>query len=170
METTAPSTRTLNLADKSPKTMYANAVVADHYHCEIAAPVTAAEAFDKITRVGEWWVTKFEGRARALNDVFTVRFGGESFVTFRVTGVVPNVEAVWTVTDCYLGMLKDRTEWTGTTVVWMITESDRETRIQFAHVGIMPAVECYEMCVKGWDQYVKGSLFQLLTENMGQPS
>ena len=38
-----------------------------------------------------------------------------------------------------------------------------------AHMGLLPAVEYYESCVKGWDQYVKGSLLQLLTENIGQP-
>ena len=139
------------------------------YHCEITAPVTAKEAFEKIERVSEWWAKNFEGRAQRLDDVFTVRWG-ETFVTFHITEIVPNTKVVWTVTDSHIGSLKDTAEWTGTKGVWKISEKDHATTVQFAHVGLLPAVECYEMCVKGWDQYVKSSLLQLLTENKGQPS
>ena len=45
----------------------------------------------------------------------------------------------------------------------------KSTQISFTHVGLVPEVECYDMCVKGWDQYVKGSLFKLITEGTGQP-
>jgi hypothetical protein len=45
------------------------------YHCTISANTSANEAFDKIARVPEWWATDFEGNARKLNDIFTVRFG-----------------------------------------------------------------------------------------------
>ncbi len=145
-----------------------NATAGADYHCEITAPVTAKEAFETIGRVSEWWATTFEGSAQRLDDAFTVRFGA-TFVTFRVTEIAPNAKAVWTVTDCYLHWLKDKTEWTGTKAVWNLSEKDRATTIRFAHVGLLPAVECYEMCVKGWDQYVKSSLLQLLTENKGQP-
>ena len=138
------------------------------YRCEITAPVAAKKAFETIGRVSEWWATNFEGRAQRLNDEFTVRWG-ETFVTFRVTEFVPNAMVAWTVTDCYLGWLKDKTEWTGTKAVWQLSEKDHATTIQFAHMGLVPAVECYGMCVKGWDQYVKGSLLQLLTGHTGQP-
>jgi hypothetical protein len=38
------------------------------------------------------------------------------------------------------------------------------------HIGLVPEIECYTSCVKGWDQYVKGSLFKLLTEGKGLPN
>ncbi|MGN6342389.1 MAG: hypothetical protein ACTHML_15550 [Ginsengibacter sp.] len=34
---------------------------------------------------------------------------------------------------------------------------------------VVPWVECYEMCVKGWDQYFKSSLRELITTGKGQP-
>ncbi len=37
-------------------------------------------------------------------------------------------------------------------------------------IGLSPEVECYEGCVKGWDQYFKGNLFKLLTTGKGQPT
>lgn len=153
-----------NTATSSPQSTGAD------YRCEITVPVSAPEAFDKIGRVAAWWKTGSEEPAGRLGDVFTVRFGAEAFVTFRVTEFDPTAAVAWTVTDCYLSWLKDKTEWTGTTVVWNVAETDEGTTIRFAHVGLVPTVECYDMCVKGWDQYVKGSLRKLLTEGVGEPS
>ncbi|MGH7656041.1 MAG: SRPBCC domain-containing protein [Gemmatimonadaceae bacterium] len=143
--------------------------VAD-YRCEISAPVSAKQAFDKIGRVSEWWKTDSEEPRGQVGDVFTVRFGADTFVTFRVSELTPGVSTAWDVTDCYLSWLKDKTEWTGTKAVWKVSEKDHVTTIQFAHIGLVPVVECYDMCVKGWDQYVKGSLLALLTLGKGQPS
>jgi hypothetical protein len=44
-----------------------------------------------------------------------------------------------------------------------------QTKINFTHIGLVPEIECYNMCVKGWDQYFKGSLYKLITEGKGQP-
>lgn len=139
-----------------------------NYRCEFTANVTAKEAFKGISRVSEWWAKNFEGSAQNLNDVFTVRFG-ETFVTFKLTEVIPDAKVVWTITDCYLHWLKDKTEWTNTKVVWEISEKNKSTEINFTHVGLVPEIECYEACIKGWDEYVKGSLPKLLTENKGLP-
>ena len=49
------------------------------------------------------------------------------------------------------------------------SEQDQATTIHFAHVGPLPAVECYESCVKGRNRYVKGSLLRLLTDGIGPP-
>jgi hypothetical protein len=35
------------------------------------------------------------------------------------------------------------------------------------HAGLVPGVECYGNCEKGWDFYVGESLLRLLTENTG---
>ena len=37
------------------------------------------------------------------------------------------------------------------------------------HVGLVPGIECYEDCEKGWDFYIKESLFKFLTEGKGLP-
>ena len=50
-----------------------------------------------------------------------------------------------------------------------ISTRDNKTQISFTHIGLVPEVECYDMCVKGWDQYVKGSLLELITVGKGQP-
>ena len=35
-----------------------------------------------------------------MGDVFTARVG-ETFVTFNITGLIPNTKIVWTVVNCY---------------------------------------------------------------------
>jgi len=139
------------------------------FNCTITANITAKETVDAISRVPDWWAKNFEGSAKNLNDIFTVRFG-ETFVTFKITGLIPDTKVVWSVTDCYLHWLKDKTEWTGTKVIFDISSENGSTKISFTHQGLIPQIECYNDCVKGWTEYVPGSLLKLLTEGQGQPS
>ncbi|HEX5315172.1 MAG TPA: SRPBCC domain-containing protein [Candidatus Kapabacteria bacterium] len=138
--------------------------------CSITAKVTPDDATDKIGRVSEWWIRQTEGNSKARNDVFTVRFPGESFVTFTITEMDPKKKIVWHAADCYLPWLNNKTEWTGTDVIFDITAEGENTRIDFRHRGLTPQVECYDQCVKGWNQYVPGSLLRFLTEGKGLPS
>ena len=139
-----------------------------NYQSSIAADFTPAEAFEAIGRVSEWWARNIEGSTTKLNDVFTVHFG-ETYVTFEITESVPNEKIAWHVTDCYLPWLKDKTEWTGTTVVFEISPSGDETQVTMTHIGLVPEVECYNGCEAGWNKYIKGSLFKLITEHVGVP-
>jgi len=50
-----------------------------------------------------------------------------------------------------------------------LSTEKNSTTIHFTHIGLVPEFECFDSCVKGWDQYVKGSLLKLLTEGKGQP-
>ena len=140
-----------------------------NYQSSISADFTPAEAFEAISHVNEWWVRNIEGSSENLNDVFIVRFPGETSVTFKVTESVPNEKIAWHVTDCYLPWLKDKTEWSGTTVVFEISPLGDQTQVTMTHVGLVPEVECYNGCEAGWNQYFKGSLFKLLTEHAGVP-
>ncbi len=36
-------------------------------------------------------------------------------------------------------------------------------------MGLVPEIECYNDCVKGWNFYVNESLFKLMTEGKGIP-
>ena len=143
-------------------------MTAEDYHSAIIATVTAEEAFESINHVWKWWATNFEGSSEKLNDVFTVRFG-ETFVTFKVVESVPSKKIVWLVTDCYLHWLKDKKEWKNTQLDWEISSKGDVTRIDFTHVGLVPEIECYNDCKKGWDFYSKESLKNLLTEGKGMP-
>ncbi len=141
----------------------------EDYNATLAVSQSVNEVFKSINSVSKWWTENLEGDSGNLNGVFTADFGGGNFVTHKLIEVIPNKKVVWLVTDCYLSWLKDKTEWTNTKMSFEISTKDNSTQMSFTHVGLVPEVECYDMCVKGWDQYVKGSLLKLITEGNGQP-
>jgi len=138
------------------------------YHSSIAANITAQQAFEGINNVPGWWAKNFEGNSQRLDDIFTVRFG-ETFGTFKITSSIPGKRIEWLNIDCYLDLLKNKTEWKGTTIVWEILPKNDGIQINMTHVGLVPGIECFEDCTKGWDFYVKESLLQYLTMSNGLP-
>jgi len=135
-------------------------------HKSITTNVSVEEAFEKIGSVSKWWTANCEGRARNLNDVFTLRFGANKF-TFKVVEVIPNKRLVWLVTDCYMPWLNDKTEWKNTKIVFEFSEGKNQTRIELIHVGLVPSVECYNVCEVGWNQYFGESIPELLATGNG---
>ncbi len=139
-----------------------------NYHAAISVKATAEKAFEKINHVKAWWAKNLSGNSQKLNDVFTVRFG-ETFVTFKLVEVVQDKKVVWLVTDCHLHWLKDKKEWMNTKIVFELSEQNGSTEIGMTHLGLVPAAECYKDCKKGWDGYIKQSLYKLVTEGKGMP-
>ena len=139
-----------------------------NYNCNITANITAQQAFNGICKVTEWWSKNIEGKTEKLNDVFTYR-PSNTWVTFEITECIPDKKIVWHITDCFLHFQNDKTEWRNTDVIFEMSTQGDVTQINFTHIGLVPEAECYNGCVKGWDQYIKGSLLNLLTEGKGSP-
>lgn len=138
------------------------------YNYVITTSIPAMEALDAISRVPEWWASDFEGNSQKLGDEFTVRFG-EVSVNFRIVEFVPGKKAVWLVTDCNLGWLKDTREWKGTKIDWEVSRNNHSTQIRMTHVGLIPGLECYNDCKEGWNFHLGESLVRLITEGIGIP-
>jgi hypothetical protein len=139
-----------------------------NYHRQLTVDRKAQDVLDEISHVSDWWAKDLTGSSAEINDIFTVRFG-ETFVTFRVTELIPGKRLVWYVSDCNLPWLNDKKEWKDTKVVWELSPQNGSTQIDFTHEGLIPEVECYGECVKGWDFYITESLKKLITEGQGFP-
>jgi len=136
----------------------------NHYQGTIQVDVPLQTAFEGVQRrVSEWWTANLEGSTQTAGDSFTVRFGN-TFVTFTIAELVSPRRIVWLVTDCYLHSLTNKTEWLHTVVIWEFAENKGFSEITMTHVGLVPGIECYEMCNAGWNKHFKGSLHRLLTE------
>jgi hypothetical protein len=138
------------------------------YHSSIAINMTPLAAFEGISQVSGWWANKIEGSAQKLNDVFTARFG-TTWATLKITEFEQGKKIVWLVQDCYLDLLKDKTEWKDTQIIWDIKAEKNQTIVSMTHLGLVPALECFEDCTGGWNFYVGESLFNFLTQNKGIP-
>ena len=103
-----------------------------------------------------------------MNDKFTVPFGelnGEiAFVDFMISELVPNKKVTWKVLDCNLPWFKDKKEWNNTEVVFILSEENGKTTIDFTHIGLVPEVDCYEACEKGWDGHITRDLVKFMNE------
>jgi Activator of Hsp90 ATPase homolog 1-like protein len=139
------------------------------YNASITVNATAKEVFKSITSVSKWWTEDLEGSSQKLNDEFTVRFDDIHVSKQKLVEVIPDKKVVWLVTDSRLNFVEDKQEWTNTKISFEISNHDNKTKINFTHFGLVPNVECYDGCVKGWDYFIKGSLFKLLTKGKGTP-
>ena len=136
------------------------------YQKSIITDVSAEEAFNKICDVNKWWTANFKGSARNLNDIFTLRFGKNTF-TLKVVEVVQNKKFVWLVTDCNMSWLNDKTEWENTRIVFEISEEKNQTIIGLTHIDLVPEAECYNVCEAGLEQYFGESIPALLATGKG---
>src|SRR5688500_6918476 len=140
------------------------------YSTSITVKATPRHVFESINNVSKWWTENFKGQSENLNDEFTVRFFNDIHVsTQKLVEVIPDKKVVWLVTDSKLNFIKDKQEWTNTKISFEISSVGNKTQVRFTHHGLVPEVECFKDCTKGWDYYIKGSLFKLLTEGKGEP-
>jgi hypothetical protein len=83
---------------------------------------------------------------------------------------VPNTKVVWHVLANEFNFVKDKTEWTGTDVVFEIADRGDGTELRFTHLGLTPTYECYDVCSDAWGTYVRGSLRDLISKGKGTPN
>ena len=138
------------------------------FNCTIDVRCSSEEVSKKICQVSEWWVREVEGKTENLNDEFTVR-AGTTWKSFKITELIPNKEMIWLVTDCNLPWNTDLKEWKGTQIVWEISSEGDSTKIKFSHIGLA-ALDCGNQCMNAWSNYIKQSLFKLITEGKGLPN
>lgn len=140
-----------------------------HYTTILTVDATASDVFTSINSVTTWWTEHLEGHSQQLNDAFTVRFGEIHVSTQKVVEFIPDKKVVWLVTESKLNFIKQQNEWNNTHISFEIAELGDKTQLTFTHIGLVPEIECYTGCSGGWDYYIKGSLFKLLTEGTGTP-
>jgi hypothetical protein len=103
------------------------------------------QAFDGINNVRGWWSGEIEGETDKLGAEFTYRYKEVHRSKQKVMELIPGKKIVWHVLDSRLGFRKEN-EWTGTDVVFDISQKDGKTEVRFMHIGLVPAFQCYGDC------------------------
>jgi uncharacterized protein YndB with AHSA1/START domain len=125
---------------------------------------TPKEVFEAINNVRGWWTGDIEGNTDHLNDEFSYRYEDIHYSKHKVTAHVPYKKVEWLVTDSQLNFVDDKTEWTGTTQSFEISEKDGKTQVRFTHHGLTPDFQCFDGCSRGWTYYFSNSLPAFIVE------
>ncbi len=130
---------------------------------EIPAEVIAA-----VNNVRGWWQGSIEGNMHEIGDEFTYKMKDFHYSKQRLVEVVPGKRVVWLVTDSKLTSFPNQSEWTGTKMIFDITEINNKTQLRFTHQGLVPDIECYGSCTNAWSKLIRESLFSLVTTGKGK--
>jgi len=120
------------------------------------------ETFAAINNVRGWWSGEIEGNTNKLGAQFTYRYEDVHRSQQKITEFVPGKRVVWQVLDSQLSFVKHQSEWTGTKIVFEISEKNGKTEVRFTHAGLVPEYECFDDCSIAWDALVKGNLRKLI--------
>jgi activator of Hsp90 ATPase-like protein len=139
------------------------------YTTSFAVDQSPEEVFKAVNDVRGWWSEEIEGATDGLGDEFRFQHKDIHRSTQKITELTPGQRVIWHVTDSRLNFVGDKTEWTGTNIVFEIARKDGKTELRFTHVGLVPAFECYGGCSGAWGFYIDTSLRSLVTTGKGQP-
>jgi len=131
---------------------------------------TPEEAFDSINNVRDWWPGEIEGNTKKLNDEFTYRYKQMHYSKQKLVEVIPGKKVVWLVTDSSLNFVQNKGEWTGTKIIFEISEKGNKTQVRFTHQGLVPQFECFDACSNAWTDIIRDGLRGLITTGKGQAS
>lgn len=140
------------------------------YSTEILISATPESVYNAITKdIDKWW-TELSNQALQVGDQLIVRFEKTTSWVMTVSEAFPNRSLVWKIAEANhdLEGISTKDEWKGTTIKWNIEGNETGSNITFIHEGLVPALECYEICEAGWG-YFLGSLKNYLETGKGNP-
>ncbi|MDR8391653.1 SRPBCC domain-containing protein [Aliifodinibius sp. S!AR15-10] len=130
---------------------------------------TPEEVFNAINNVRGWWSENIEGETDKPG-IFYYHYQDIHRCTFKITELIPGKKVAWHVLQNYFSFVEEKTEWTGTDIIFEITRQGDKTEITFTHVGLVPEYECHAVCTDAWNTYINHSLFNLITKGKGDPT
>ena len=131
---------------------------------------TPKQVFDAINNVRGWWSEEIEGITNKLNAEFDYHFEDIHRCQIKIIEFLSNEKIVWFVKSNYFKFTKDESEWTGTRIIFEISEKGKKTQMRFTHQGLVPEYECFDICQNAWTHYIQESLKDLITTGKGQPN
>ncbi len=131
---------------------------------------TLEEVFKAINDVRGWWSEDIQGATDRLGAEFTYHYQDVHRCRMKITEFVPGEKVVWRVLDNYFNFTKDKSEWKDTEIVFEVASKGSKTEVRFAHLGLVPEYECFDVCSNAWGSYINGSLRSLITTGAGRPN
>ena len=129
-----------------------------------AALPQVIEALTDDGAIGRWW-TAVSATERHGDEVRLFMGGDAPAVVVTIEHTPGTGEVTWVVTDCAV-----MADWVGTKPTFSAQAKDDGTcAIEFRHVGLQPALPCFDQCRAGWNHFMP-SLHQFLETGEGRPN
>ena len=154
------------MTTRSPLAPPVTAATGDYaYEMQVqASPAQIIEALTDDTVISRWW-TAVNRSERHGNEVRLFMGGDAPAVVVTVEHAPGSGEVTWPVTDCPV-----MADWVGTRPSFAVRPgADRTSSIEFRHVGLSPALPCFDQCRAGWNHFMP-SLHQFLETGAGRPN
>jgi uncharacterized protein YndB with AHSA1/START domain len=143
---------------KAPETSYTSELRIDAPRSEVFTALTTPDGLTG------WWSTSAEGSC-AEGQTMVVGFAGvDETISFRTDGNVESARLVWTCIQ-HTGL----PDWEGTEILFTLSPAGEcGTKVNFIHRGLVPALECFDQCRRGWDSFLS-SLVSFVEDGRGAP-
>ena len=141
-----------------------------NYSATILVEKSPETAFKAIQDFRSWWSEDIEGKTDKLNEEFFYHYKDVHLCKVKLIEMEPNEKLVYQIMDNQFSFTKDKSEWINTKLVFEISLQDGKTQVKFTHKGLVPEYECYEICEDAWSNYIKKSLYNLITTGEGKPN
>jgi hypothetical protein len=142
----------------------------NYYTTTLLVDQTPSEVFNAVINPRAWWSEGIKGDTEKQGDEFIFEVPDVHFSKQKLVEVIPDKKVVWQVMESNMTFVKDKDEWTGTKVIFDISQEGDKTKLTFTHEGLVPEIECYGACSNAWSQYIKYSLAKLITTGHGDPN
>jgi uncharacterized protein YndB with AHSA1/START domain len=129
-----------------------------HYRRSLVIAARPAAVYEALTTgpgLRGWWNTGCDGAFRSGGGI-DLHFG-PNHKRLRVEAMQPFSEVQWLCTHSHMlvGAEFAHEEWTGTRMIFRLSRLDGgRTQLDFEHLGLTPALACFELCNEGWDYYL----------------
>lgn len=154
------------MATRSPSAPAVTAAPDDYaYEMQVQAPASQViEAVTDADVIGRWW-TAVTATERHGDEVQLFMGGDGPAVVVTIDHTPGSGEVTWLVTDCPV-----MADWIGTQPAFSVRSNrDGTSAVEFRHVGLRPALECFDQCRAGWNHFMP-SLHQFLETGTGRPN
>ena len=143
----------------------------NHYQRQLLINAPAATVYRALaTQDGlrSWWTEQCDAEAHVGGHA-TFRFGATHKV-MQITALKPEREVRWHCVGAQLNApgITCGDEWKGTELLFKLTPQGTSTLLDFEHIGLTPALQCYAMCDTGWQHFL-ASLKMLAETGAGMP-
>ena len=141
-----------------------------NFTTSILADRTPEEVFNAVNNVRGWWSGEINGGTDTPGGEFTYLVPEVHYSKQRITELIPGKKIVWRVVESSLSFVTNKSEWTGTDIVFEIAEKGDKIEVRFTHRGLVPTFECYKECSNAWGLLINGNLQKFIATGKVQPS